>query len=141
MRHLELHIFPWIGALTMEAILPTEVVRCLHRIKERAIWRRPSACAKQCSRRCGRPGFGQELREQSYRWPAAATCPSPRGHYGPAEASASCFGTYVPTTATSSRARSRSFRPCCSSVLVSCSWPTGKMWTSIKHYGGARPRR
>ncbi|MDQ0074502.1 integrase [Variovorax boronicumulans] len=35
MRHLELHIFPWIGALAMEAILPTEVVRCLHRIKER----------------------------------------------------------------------------------------------------------
>ena len=35
MRHLELHIFPWIGALAMEAIVPTEVVRCLHRIKER----------------------------------------------------------------------------------------------------------
>lgn len=35
MRHLELHIFPWIGSLTMEAIKPTELVRCLHRIKER----------------------------------------------------------------------------------------------------------
>jgi hypothetical protein len=35
MRHLELHIFPWIGALAMETIVPTEVVRCLHRIKER----------------------------------------------------------------------------------------------------------
>lgn len=35
MRHLELHIFPWIGALAMETIAPTEVVRCLHRIKER----------------------------------------------------------------------------------------------------------
>jgi integrase len=35
MRHLELHIFPWIGALIMEAIKPTELVRCLHRIKER----------------------------------------------------------------------------------------------------------
>jgi len=35
MRHLELHIFPWIGVQAMEAILPTEVVRCLHRIKER----------------------------------------------------------------------------------------------------------
>ena len=35
MRHLELHIFPWIGALAMKAILPTEVVRSLHRIKER----------------------------------------------------------------------------------------------------------
>lgn len=34
-RHLELHIFPWIGSLTMEAIKPTELVRCLHRIKER----------------------------------------------------------------------------------------------------------
>lgn len=35
MRHLELHIFPWIGALAMDTIAPTEVVRCLHRIKER----------------------------------------------------------------------------------------------------------
>lgn len=34
-RHLELHIFPWIGHLPMEAIKPTELVRCLHRIKER----------------------------------------------------------------------------------------------------------
>jgi len=35
MRHLELHIFPWIGGLTMETVAPTELVRCLHRIKER----------------------------------------------------------------------------------------------------------
>ncbi|MEO8186130.1 MAG: integrase arm-type DNA-binding domain-containing protein [Burkholderiaceae bacterium] len=35
MRHLELHIFPWIGGLPMSAVAPTEVVRCLHRIKER----------------------------------------------------------------------------------------------------------
>ena len=35
MRHLELHIFPWLGALAMDTIAPTEVVRCLHRIKER----------------------------------------------------------------------------------------------------------
>jgi integrase len=35
LRHLELHIFPWIGALAMDTIAPTEVVRCLHRIKER----------------------------------------------------------------------------------------------------------
>ncbi len=35
MRHLELHIFPWIGVLIMDAIKPTELVRCLHRIKER----------------------------------------------------------------------------------------------------------
>jgi integrase len=34
-RHLELHVFPWIGHLPMEAIKPTELVRCLHRIKER----------------------------------------------------------------------------------------------------------
>ncbi len=32
-RHLELHIFPWIGHLAVEAIKPTELVRCLHRIK------------------------------------------------------------------------------------------------------------
>lgn len=35
MRHLELHIFPWLGSLSMDAIRPTELVRCLHRIKER----------------------------------------------------------------------------------------------------------
>lgn len=35
MRHLELHVFPSIGALTMENIAPTELVRCLHRIKDR----------------------------------------------------------------------------------------------------------
>lgn len=34
-RHLELHIFPWLGAREMKAILPTELVRCLHRIKDR----------------------------------------------------------------------------------------------------------
>ncbi|UUZ78678.1 hypothetical protein LP414_12725 [Polaromonas sp. P1(28)-13] len=34
-RHLELHIFPWVGHLPVEAIKPTELVRCLHRIKER----------------------------------------------------------------------------------------------------------
>lgn len=35
MRHLELHIFPWLGPQAMDTIAPTEVVRCLHRIKER----------------------------------------------------------------------------------------------------------
>lgn len=35
LRHLELHVFPWIGSLAMDAIAATEVVRCLHRIKER----------------------------------------------------------------------------------------------------------
>ncbi|VTU38743.1 Prophage CP4-57 integrase [Variovorax sp. PBL-E5] len=34
-RHLELHIFPWQGDRQMDKILPTELVRCLHRIKER----------------------------------------------------------------------------------------------------------
>jgi hypothetical protein len=28
-RHLELHIFPWIGSRPMGSILPTELVRCL----------------------------------------------------------------------------------------------------------------
>jgi integrase len=35
MRHLELHVFPWLGELQMDKILPTELVRCLHRIKDR----------------------------------------------------------------------------------------------------------
>ena len=34
-RHLELHVFPWIGREAMGSIAPTELVRCLHRIKER----------------------------------------------------------------------------------------------------------
>lgn len=34
-RHLELHVFPWLGKLQIDTIAPTEVVRCLHRIKER----------------------------------------------------------------------------------------------------------
>ena len=34
-RHLELHIFPWIGNRPMASILPTELIRYLHRIKER----------------------------------------------------------------------------------------------------------
>jgi integrase len=35
MRHLEIHVFPWIGDRPVEVIQPTEIVRCLHRIKER----------------------------------------------------------------------------------------------------------
>ena len=35
MRHLELHVFPWVGDRPLDTIAPTEVVRCLHRIKER----------------------------------------------------------------------------------------------------------
>ena len=34
MRLLELHVFPWIGSLAMEEIKPTELVRCLHRIRK-----------------------------------------------------------------------------------------------------------
>ena len=34
-RHLEIHIFPWLGSYSVETIAPTELVRCLHRIKER----------------------------------------------------------------------------------------------------------
>ncbi|QBH19178.1 DUF4102 domain-containing protein [Alcaligenes faecalis] len=34
-RHLEIHIFPWVGQKPIEAILPTEIVQCLHRPKER----------------------------------------------------------------------------------------------------------
>lgn len=34
-RHLEIHMFPWIGDKAMDSIKPTEVVRCLHRINDR----------------------------------------------------------------------------------------------------------
>lgn len=34
-RHLELHIFPWLGDRPMDKVLPTELVACLHRIKDR----------------------------------------------------------------------------------------------------------
>ncbi len=34
-RALALHVFPWIGRHPMPSILQTEIVRCLHRIKDR----------------------------------------------------------------------------------------------------------
>jgi len=34
-RHLEIHMFPWVGNKVMASIKPTEIVRCLHRIKDR----------------------------------------------------------------------------------------------------------
>jgi integrase len=34
-RHLEIHIFPWVGDRPIDTIAPTEIVRCLHRIKDR----------------------------------------------------------------------------------------------------------
>lgn len=34
-RHLEIHIFPWVGDRPIEKVAPTEIVRCLHRIKDR----------------------------------------------------------------------------------------------------------
>ncbi|RDI29531.1 integrase [Pseudacidovorax intermedius] len=34
-RHLEIHAFPWVGDRPIEKIAPTEIVRCLHRIKDR----------------------------------------------------------------------------------------------------------
>ncbi|WP_321854386.1 tyrosine-type recombinase/integrase [Paraburkholderia tropica] len=34
-RHLELHVFPWVGQKAIGVILPTEMVGCLHRIKDR----------------------------------------------------------------------------------------------------------
>jgi len=34
-RHLEIHVFPWVGHKPIETILPTEVVQCLHRPKDR----------------------------------------------------------------------------------------------------------
>lgn len=35
LRHLEIHVFPWVGHLPLESIKPPEIVRCLHRVKER----------------------------------------------------------------------------------------------------------
>jgi hypothetical protein len=34
-RHLELHIFPWLDRFAMDTIAQTELVRCLHRIRDR----------------------------------------------------------------------------------------------------------
>lgn len=34
-RHLEVHVFPWVGHKPIENILPTEIVGCLHRPKDR----------------------------------------------------------------------------------------------------------
>lgn len=35
LRNLEMHVFPWVGKLSLEEVKPTEIVRCLHRIKDR----------------------------------------------------------------------------------------------------------
>lgn len=35
MRHLEVHIFPWLGKEPIRSIAATELVRCLHRIRDR----------------------------------------------------------------------------------------------------------
>ncbi len=34
-RHLEIHVFPWVGKMAIDKITPPEIVRCLHRIKDR----------------------------------------------------------------------------------------------------------
>lgn len=34
-RHLEIHVFPWVGDKPIDTILPTEIVSCLHRPKDR----------------------------------------------------------------------------------------------------------
>ncbi|MBB5214417.1 hypothetical protein HNQ49_001095 [Parapusillimonas granuli] len=34
-RHLEIHVFPWVGNMAIDSIKPTEIVRCLHRVKDR----------------------------------------------------------------------------------------------------------
>ena len=34
-RHLEIHVFPWVGDRPIQNIHPTEIVQCLHRIKDR----------------------------------------------------------------------------------------------------------
>lgn len=34
-RHLEIHVFPWVGHKPIDVILPTEIVGCLHRPKDR----------------------------------------------------------------------------------------------------------
>jgi integrase len=34
-RHLEIHVFPWLGKWRIDAIPPTDVVKCLHRVKDR----------------------------------------------------------------------------------------------------------
>lgn len=34
-RALEVHVFPWVGRHPMASVVPTEIVRCLHRIRDR----------------------------------------------------------------------------------------------------------
>jgi hypothetical protein len=35
MRALEVHVFPWVGRHPLASVAPTEIVRCLHRIRDR----------------------------------------------------------------------------------------------------------
>lgn len=145
MRHLELHIFPWIGALAMDTIAPTEVVRCLHRIKERGHLETAQRVCEavqhvyQYSVDVGtleptrnfvsnRTGGLPALRARHY---AAITI---RKNLG------SCV-TSAPTKAMSSRARPCSCRHYSSNGLVSCGWPIGRTLTLMRRCGVARPRR
>lgn len=98
MRHLELHGFPWIGSLAMEAIKPTELVRCLHRIRDRGNLETAQRVREavqhvfQYAVRCGRAGARQELRERPHRRPAAPARPPLSGHHRSRQARTTAAG-------------------------------------------------
>lgn len=88
-RHLEIHIFPWIGRHEIATIAPTELVRCLHRIKERGHLETAQRVREAVlhvlpvRRRRWRLAALPELRQQPHRRPAVPAIAALRGDNRP----------------------------------------------------------
>ena len=145
-RHLELHVFPWIGGRTMGSIAPTELVRCLHRIKERGHLETAQR-VREAVQHVFQYAVDVGALEPAKNFVNSRTggLPAPRSrHYVPSPTRSSlgsCCATSMPTRATSSHAQRSGFHRCSFSDLGSCAWRTGRMSTSKERYGAARRRR
>lgn len=146
MRHLELHVFPWIGALAMETIAPTEVVRCLHRIKERGNLETAQR-VREAVQHVFQYAVDVGALDPSRNFVSSRTggLPPPRARptrpLRTRRNSGSCSETCAPTTATSSPVQPCCFHHFCSSGQVNCGWRIGRTSTLNRRCGAARRRR
>lgn len=144
-RHLELHIFPWIGALTMDTVAPTELVRCLHRIRDRGHLETAQR-VREAVQHVYQYAVDTGTLDPGRNFVNGRTggLPAPRArHYAAItdpEKSDSCFATSPPIKAMSSPVRPCAFHRCCFSVLGSCAWRTGKTSTSSRSCGAVLRR-
>lgn len=93
MRHLELHIFPWIGPLTIIQSSPPSLCAACVASRSAATWKRHSASGRPFSTSSNTlstwsAGAGKELREQPYGRTSVSTSPPLCCHYRSAEAGA-----------------------------------------------------